>query len=331
MSQAFPQATERRSSASTRQATSASAPGARLGIAETVNRDLAEGSWGGIFAYVVAWVVIGLVTSTPDDHPRLFVGTLTAYLLLAVLRLRLIMRLRWGLVHDGQAWRRSFATFVIASGLLWSVATAVLGTHDPHSLGFRGATFGLLTMAGVGTATMAPAMGIATAYVTFAMLPAVVPLLLAPNRSANASGVGLGIVFAFVLLLVRRMSRSYHVQLVTTNKLAEQTEDLLRTQAELQAAEHAREMFFAAISHELRNPLNGIIGMAEELSSSGLTAEQQRAMSVIRTSGDQMLGVIGDILDLAKARQGGLTLEAFPSTWSSSAERWGTWFAAPPR
>ncbi|QDV05026.1 Autoinducer 2 sensor kinase/phosphatase LuxQ [Planctomycetes bacterium Poly30] len=282
------------------------------GIQDSVNRDLANGVFGGSFAYVGAWLAIAFVTKIHVDHPQLFWTMLGAFVALGGLRLRLIHRFRKGLEPDGRSWRLRLSAQLTLAGLLWSVATATLGVADSHSLGFSGAIYGLVTMAGIGSATMAPSLRLALSYVTALVAPTAVALILQPEPHATANGMGLAVILCFVVGFTRHMHRNYALQIVTNHVLAEQTEDLLRTQSELHREERAREMFFAAVSHELRTPLHGIIGMVNELGESELSSEQQDSLEVIRNSGDQMLGVIGDILDLAKARQGELSLELVP-------------------
>jgi signal transduction histidine kinase/ActR/RegA family two-component response regulator len=83
------------------------------------------------------------------------------------------------------------------------------------------------------------------------------------------------------------------------------------------AAEHDRALeasrlkseFLATMSHEIRTPMNGIIGMADLLAATRLTGEQAEFAQVIRTSGDALLTVINDILDLSKIEAGRVQLE----------------------
>ena len=65
----------------------------------------------------------------------------------------------------------------------------------------------------------------------------------------------------------------------------------------------------AAFSHEFRTPLNGVLGMAQLLESTRLTAEQRAYVAVLRESGDHLLTLVNDLLDLAKLESGaaGLT------------------------
>jgi CheY-like chemotaxis protein len=60
----------------------------------------------------------------------------------------------------------------------------------------------------------------------------------------------------------------------------------------------------AAFSHEFRTPLNGVLGMAQLLESTRLTAEQRAYVAVLRESGDHLLTLVNDLLDLAKLESG---------------------------
>ncbi|MCE9584351.1 MAG: hypothetical protein K8T20_17830, partial [Planctomycetes bacterium] len=98
--------------------------------------------------------------------------------------------------------------------------------------------------------------------------------------------------------------------LLSTIESAER--DLVRArEAALQAA-RVKTQFLANVSHEIRTPLNGIIGLGRLALDTTLTTEQREYLQAIRSSGQILLALVNDILDLSKVESGKLTLEKIP-------------------
>jgi two-component system sensor histidine kinase RpfC len=106
--------------------------------------------------------------------------------------------------------------------------------------------------------------------------------------------VGVGLLIGFIALSV------YVRSLVTK---------LFDAIAHAEAANQAKRRFISVVSHEMRTPLNAIIGMADLMRDTTLTREQADMLQTLRGSSQVMLGLVEDVLDFSKIEAGKLVLE----------------------
>ena len=98
------------------------------------------------------------------------------------------------------------------------------------------------------------------------------------------------------------------------------SKEMKRAKEAAEAAVRARENFLANMSHEIRTPMNGVLGVANLLAKTPLTAEQREYVRIIRGSGQHLLAVLNDVLDMAKITSGKLELNPEPFDVNASIQ-----------
>ena len=128
----------------------------------------------------------------------------------------------------------------------------------------------------------------------------------AEDASGRASPYAVVVTFHDITERKRAEERLHHAILNLRQAVTRAEE--LATQAE--QASHAKSEFLANMSHEIRTPMNGVIGMTGLLLETPLSDEQRRFAETIRSSGEALLTIINDILDISKIEAGKLELES---------------------
>ena len=258
-----------------------------------------------LFGFLVALGVTGVLR---DSVPRWLLGTwLTARVLASVIR---------GL-HSRIALRRPDAPLG-QTVLIYRILAAL----DGVAWGMLGWALTPIMRLDIAVVTICVLIGVA-ALGTFMLhvdLPSaavfILPILL-PNAIYSMSRHDeLGMFCAttvlgllVVLLLEARRSNRRIRELL---RLRFQSEQVARTQAEAllqaEALSETRSRFLATMSHEMRTPLHGILGLVRLLRQRGLDEVSNHQLDLIRGSGDHLVNVIGDILDFSQMEAGTLPL-----------------------
>ncbi len=111
---------------------------------------------------------------------------------------------------------------------------------------------------------------------------------------------------------------------VSINDITEQVEaenELRAAVTRAEAANQAKSRFLANMSHEIRTPLNGILGMSQILADELTDPQHLQMLDIVQESGELLLTVLNDVLDMSKIEAGKLALESVPFLPSDIVQR----------
>jgi signal transduction histidine kinase/CheY-like chemotaxis protein len=127
-------------------------------------------------------------------------------------------------------------------------------------------------------------------------------------KFAIAAAALLVILIAYTLVTERRAAALLAYSQASQQALQVQADKMAVLAKKARKASEAKSDFLAMMSHDLRTPMNAIIGYSDILSETNLSVEQHTCTSAIALACDNMLGLINDILDLTKLETGKMEL-----------------------
>ncbi|MBF0318724.1 MAG: response regulator [Nitrospirae bacterium] len=125
----------------------------------------------------------------------------------------------------------------------------------------------------------------------------------------------IAVLFSFLLLIANIRLRRRHVELFKRGDelehlVQERTEELIEAKEKALGASMEKSRFLASMSHEIRTPLHAILAMAELLQETDLSDMQRDYVNIFQSSGENLLYLINDIIDVSKAEAGRIDLES---------------------
>lgn len=114
------------------------------------------------------------------------------------------------------------------------------------------------------------------------------------------------------LIQIDAYTNPFFALILDTRKETDHVKFLVEAKKEAEEAKASQSSFLANVSHEIRTPLNAIMGLSQLLINLGLPPKQEKYARSIYQSGDALLTIINDLLDISKMEAGELKLELIP-------------------
>jgi signal transduction histidine kinase len=274
-------------------------------LQQQVDRELVRRSALGGFAYLFCLVMVAYSAEvwTQWRGPILFVLSCTS--ITAILRHRFDSACGTFYAANPRRYRAAHRAVLLSDATVWGGFMAA----TLHEFGPSSWTVQLLTIINAGSASvvmgvLSPNLRLTWAFLTILLTPAAaINIWLASERALTMGAIFL-IYWGFTLIYSRRLHLKYMDSLRHNLALEE-----ARTAAE--RANRSKSEFIANISHELRTPMNGIIGMTHLARNTPPGAEQQEYLEAVESSSHILLRLLNDLLDFAKIDAGKVSLETY--------------------
>jgi signal transduction histidine kinase/ActR/RegA family two-component response regulator len=210
----------------------------------------------------------------------------------------------------GLLWRRAFITALAVDGLAWSLlGTLLLPQNQPHVQVLLVTV--LVGVSCVAVFTLQPSWPASSTFLFTTLLPVAGYQLLSGSRPGLFGGLGL-LLFVGMIFLELRHSEARIRELLglrfDTDRIAEERAQALKL---AQRQSHVKSQFLATMSHEMRTPLHGILGLTRMLQHNGRApagAPATQQLALIERAGEHLLTLINDVLDFSKLEAGQVKL-----------------------
>ncbi len=246
------------------------------------------------------WMFSGAVHEGPAYLPKLLVFSWVAN------GLRLILAFGFPVWHrlSAKVWLTCFQILGLGNALIWGLGSGYLLVSHPNRFATYLVMMITITMGAGATTSLAPSLWQLRTYAVFLLLPGALFGCFSGSRDPLTLGIMHLVYLGFVWVHGGQNHHTLWEYWKGRRRLEENAESLLRMSREAHSASEAKTLFLAGMSHEIRTPMNGVLGMADLLLHTPLQPDQRDMVGTLRRSGEHLLELLNDVLDLSRIEAG---------------------------
>ena len=213
-------------------------------------------------------------------------------------------------LSDAKLWRQRMLAGVTTSGLLWALGALIMTSAGEVTLQL----FTAFVLAGL-TAGAIPVLAADRTLFRIYAWPIMIAVIVG-SFGTDHLHIAFMIMTSLALIIFTRSADNFYQTLSETFRL-EYEKDCLVDKLEharkiAESSDRAKTEFLANVSHELRTPMNGILGMADLLAMEDLTEDQRSYLQPLRTSANDLMHLINQMIELSKLESGQIKLTPHP-------------------
>lgn len=209
-------------------------------------------------------------------------------------------------------------SFLFAAGAVWTSLAVALWSTNVEGLRIFSIAILALFLGGSGGLSYRSRFGMA-AYCSSPTLA----LFLLPVVFGGYTPFVQGLVAMGMLLVLAFVAVDTRGRMATAQALLDTQHQLRQQRDHADAANSAKSAFLAMVSHEIRTPMNGVLGMARALSQAKLPERERGNVAMLMQSGEGLMVLLNDLLDLSKIEAGKMSLETAPFELNGLVQRLG--------
>jgi signal transduction histidine kinase len=275
--------------------------------------DLARRAAPGVWFNLLILVILAAATDYAHLHPAVFYSALIAHVVLTLVRLWLLNAHTGRYADRLHEWCVLLCTIIVIGGIVWGVFGAVTNYVYPEST----AETLLVTISVLGiTSTVMTVLAAELFALRLFMLAALGPVIVVNVAAGERAHLGVAaacaLILAFLFNKATTLNAEYWDALRANFLLQHRAVELESAREEAELASRAKSEFLANVNHELRTPMNGILGMTGVLLDGAVSVEQRECLDAVRFSANSLLTLLNDLLDFSKIEAGKLNFERIP-------------------